>query len=250
MQIIQKSLKVKNYILRGLFSKPDDSYDNIVVMFHGFTGHKNENGYLFKQLTETLVASNFATLRYDFMGSGESDGKFSDYTFFTEIEDGIAIVKEAYELNNKKPIILLGFSMGGAVASRVSLEVQDLIEKLVLLSPAGNMPQIIDRYFASHEIDENGNIDMGGYYMNIAIKNAFNNFDMYKGIEKFKKPVLIMQGSNDKSVFPEYSKKYAELYENCQYVIVEGSEHCYTKVEYRKIVNETVKNFCKAKNNE
>ena len=76
MQIIQKSLKVKNYILRGLFSKPDDSYDNIVVMFHGFTGHKNENGYLFKQLTETLVASNFATLRYDFMGSGESDGKF------------------------------------------------------------------------------------------------------------------------------------------------------------------------------
>ena len=52
--------------------------------------------------------------------------------------------------------------------------------------------------------------------MNIAIKNAFNNFDMYKGIEKFKKPVLIMQGSNDKSVFPEYSKKYAELYENCQ----------------------------------
>ena len=139
--------------------------------------------------------------------------------------------------------------MGGAVASRVSLEVQDLIEKLVLLSPAGNMPQIIDRYFASHEIDENGNIDMGGYYMNIAIKNAFNNFDMYKDIEKFKKPVLIMQGSNDKSVFPEYSKKYAELYENCQYVTVEGSEHCYTKVEYRKIVNETVKNFCKAKNN-
>ena len=79
---------------------------------------------------------------------------------------------------------------------------------------------------------------------------AFNNFDMYKGIEKFKKPILIMQGSNDKSVFPEYSKKYAELYENCQYVIVEGSEHCYTKVEYRKIVNETVKKFCKTKNNE
>ena len=155
----------------------------------------------------------------------------------------------AKHFGRETPIFLMGISMGGAVASRVSLEVQDLIEKLVLLSPAGNMPQIIDRYFASHEIDENGNIDMGGYYMNIAIKNAFNNYDMYKDIEKFKKPVLIMQGSNDKSVFPEYSKKYAELYENCQYVIVEGSEHCYTKVEYRKIVNETVKKFCKTKNN-
>lgn len=243
MQIIQKNLKVNNYTLRGLFSKPEGGFKNIVVMFHGFTGHKNENGYLFKQLTDTLVSQSFATLRYDFMGSGESDGNFTDFTFFTEIEDGIAIVKEAYELNGKKPIILLGFSMGGAVASRVSLEIMDLIDKLILLSPAGNIPQIVDRYFASHEIDQNGNIDMGGYYMNIATKNAFDNYDMYKDIEKFDRPVLIMQGSNDKSVFPEYSKKYAVLYKNCEYIIVEGSEHCYTKVEYRKIVNETVKNF-------
>lgn len=243
MIIEQRSLKVNDYILRGLFSYPEDGFKNIVVMFHGFTGHKNENGYLFKQLTETLVNNHFATLRYDFMGSGESDGKFSDYTFFTEITDGIHIVKEAYALNHEKPIVLLGFSMGGAVASKVSLEVENLIEKLVLLSPAGNMPKIIDMKFATHPIDAFGNIDMGGYYMNIAIQKAFEGYDMYQGIENFKKPVLIMQGGADTSVNPEYSKKYHELYPNSEYILVEGSEHCYTKVEYRKLVNQKVTEF-------
>ena len=63
-----KALNSNGYILRGLFSRPEHDFKNIVVMLHGFTGHKNENGYLFKQLTNTLVNHGYATLRYDFMG--------------------------------------------------------------------------------------------------------------------------------------------------------------------------------------
>lgn len=57
--------------------------------------------------------------------------------------------------------------MGGAVASRISLEMKDYITKLILLSPAGNIAKLIHSRFENHLIDENGNIDMGGYYMNI-----------------------------------------------------------------------------------
>lgn len=243
MIVEQKSLKVNQYTLRGLFSYPDKTFKNIVVMFHGFTGHKNENGYLFKQLTETLVERGYATLRYDFMGNGESDGDFTDYTFFTEIDDGIAIVKEAFTLNKERPIILLGFSMGGAIASRVSLLMKDYIDKLILLSPAGNIPEIIRSKFAMQQLDENGNIDMGGYYMNIAMKDTLEGYDMYQGIETFEKPVLIMQGGEDTSVPPMYSRKYHELYPNSEYNLVEGSQHCYTKVEYRRIVHQKVTEF-------
>ena len=186
MIVEYKELNSNGYILRGLFSKPTGNFKNIVVMLHGFTGHKNENGYLFKQLTKTLTDSGYATIRYDFMGSGESDGDFSEFTFFTEMEDARCIIKDAYKLNNNKRIILLGFSMGGAVASRISLELEEYLEKLILLSPAGNMPELIHNRFLMHEIDDNGNIDMGGYYMNIAIDKAFENYDMYKDIAKFK----------------------------------------------------------------
>lgn len=248
MKIFYRELNSNGYILRGLFSTPDESFETIVVLFHGFTGHKNENGYLFKQLTKTLTDHKIATLRFDFRGSGESDGDFTDYTFFTEIEDAKVIIKEAYRLNNNRKIVLLGFSMGGAVASRVSLEMKDYLTKLVLLSPAGNMPELIHKRFLSHKINQDGNIDMGGYYMNIAMDQAFEGFDMYKDIETFDLPVLILQGSNDQSVPPSYSLKYAQKYPHCEYHLIEGSEHCYTKVEYRQIVNTKVLEFIKNKN--
>ena len=165
MKIEFRELISNGYTLRGLFSKPESEYKDLVVMLHGFTGHKNENGYLFKQLTQTLTDNQIATLRYDFMGSGESDGNFEDFTFFTELEDAKHIIEEAFRLNNNRKIILLGFSMGGAVASRISLEMKEYITKLILLSPAGNIAKLIHGRFENHFIDENGNIDMGGYYL-------------------------------------------------------------------------------------
>lgn len=246
MKINYKELNSNGYILRGFLSTPDNgNFDNIVVMFHGFTGHKNENGYLFKQLTKLLVENNIATLRYDFMGSGDSDGDFSEFTFFTEVEDAVEIIKEAYALNNNKKIFVLGFSMGGGVATRVSLMMQDYIEKMVLLAPAGNIPQLIHARFLVREMNEDGNIDMGGYHMNIAMDKTLQNYDMYKDIETFTKPVLIMQGSQDQAVKPEFSRRYHDLYPDSRYILLEGSEHCFTKVEYRKEVKETVLKFLK-----
>ena len=162
MKIEFRELISNGYTLRGLFSKPESEYKDLVVMLHGFTGHKNENGYLFKQLTQTLTDNQIATLRYDFMGSGESDGNFEDFTFFTELEDAKHIIEEAFRLNNNRKIILLGFSMGGAVASRISLEMKEYITKLILLSPAGNIAKLIHGRFENHFIDENGNIYING----------------------------------------------------------------------------------------
>ena len=245
MKVEFRELENNGYTLRGLFSTPDNGYDTITVMFHGFTGHLNENGFLFKQLTKTLTDNNIATLRFDFMGSGISDGDFTDFTFFTELDDAKAIIKEAYKLNGNKKIYVLGFSMGGAVSTRVSLEMKDYIEKMVLLAPAGNMPLLAKRRVENPLISDGKLVDLGGFYMSAKLSSTFEGYDMYKDIETFDKPVLILQGSEDKSVFPEYSKKFDELYPDSRYILVEGAEHCFTKVPYRKIVNEKVLEFLK-----
>ncbi len=245
MKIEYKELNSNGFTLRGLFSTPDNEFKTITVLLHGFTGHMNENGFLFKQLTKTLTDINIATLRYDFMGSGISDGDFSDFTFFTEVEDARNIIKEAYKLNGNKKINLLGFSMGGAVATRISIEMKDYIEKLVLLAPAGMMPQSIKNRFAVRKMDEDGNIDLGGFKMNKKVDDTFEGYDMYKDIETFDKPVLIVQGSADQAVFPEYSKRYHDLYPDSRYHMIEGAEHCFTKVEYRVQLNNLVREFLK-----
>ena len=245
MKIQYRELNSNGYILRGLFSTPDTEYRTVAAMFHGFTGHMNENGFLYKQLTKTLTDINIATLRYDFMGSGISDGEFTEMSFFTEYEDAKKVILEAYELNHRRPIIVIGFSMGGAVSARVSLEMKDYIEKLVLLAPAGNLPLLMKGRFERLPVSEAGNIDLGGFELNEVIAKTLADYNMYKDIETFEKPVLIMQGGADEAVPPMYSKKFDELYPNSEYILIEGSAHCFTKVPFRKIVNDKVREFLK-----
>ena len=96
MKIEYRELISDGHTLRGLFSTPDGEFKDLLVMFHGFTGHMNENGLMFKQITKTLTNIDIATLRYDFRGSGISDGEFDDFTLFTEIEDARKIDPQVF----------------------------------------------------------------------------------------------------------------------------------------------------------
>ena len=81
MKVSYNELNVNGYIIRGLFSTPDNGeYKSVVVFLHGYTGHKNETSFLFKQLSARFVEEGYATLRYDYYGSGDSDGEFHNQT--------------------------------------------------------------------------------------------------------------------------------------------------------------------------
>ena len=100
MKISYKELQVNDYTIRGLFTEPNNGYTDIAVMLHGYTGHKNENGFLFKQITKTLVECGIATLRFDYYGSGDSDGEFHEQNFTTVRNDAKAAIDKAVKLNN------------------------------------------------------------------------------------------------------------------------------------------------------
>lgn len=241
--IIYQEIETEKGTLRGLLTKPKNEIKDIVVMFHGYTGHKNENGFLFKQISWEIVKDNIASLRFDFLGSGDSDGEYIDVTFLTECEEGRKIIDYAYKMNQNKPIILLGFSMGGAVAAYLSYEQREKIKKLVLISPAGCMNLHANNTFTNNVVDENGNVDLGGYYLNEKFKNSFNGINLYQDVEKFDKPVLVIHGGNDLSVPIEYGKKYSELYPCSEFHEVIGAPHCYTKVPFRQELKKYISNF-------
>ena len=139
MKVTYQELVVNGKTLRGLLSTPDNGeYKHLMPMFHGFTGHKNEHAYLFKQLTEQLVDLGYATIRFDFSGNGDSDGHFEDMNFNTLMAEASAIMDYAHQISGKT-LIPLGFSMGGCINSLISYEKQDIVERIVLISPAGNM---------------------------------------------------------------------------------------------------------------
>src|ERR1700737_4360766 len=65
--------------LRGMEHIPHASSNEklpAVILFHGFTGNKLEPHRLFLKISRALEQLGFACFRFDFLGSGESDGNF------------------------------------------------------------------------------------------------------------------------------------------------------------------------------
>src|SRR3990172_7559567 len=61
-----------------------------VVASHGLAASKDSDKYL--QLAESLVRVGIACCRYDFRGSGESEGRYADTTVQARIQDLKAVL--------------------------------------------------------------------------------------------------------------------------------------------------------------
>jgi len=114
-------IKRDGLTLRGDFVKPQTDKFNLVILMHGFTSNRGiEPSQLLYQLAQRFVAEGLGTLRFDFNGHGESDGRFQDMTVLNEIADGKAILDYARSLEGVENIYLLGHSQGGVVASMLA----------------------------------------------------------------------------------------------------------------------------------
>jgi hypothetical protein len=60
-----------------------------VLMCHGFTGHKAEAHRLFVHTARRLMQEGLVVLRFDFLGSGDSEGLFEEMTIRGEVEDAL-----------------------------------------------------------------------------------------------------------------------------------------------------------------
>lgn len=101
-------------------------YDMAIIM-HGFTANRNTN--LLKEIAANLRDENVASVRFDFNGHGESNGKFENMTVCNEIEDAKAILQYVRTDPHVRDIFLVGHSQGGVVASMLAGLYPDLIKK-------------------------------------------------------------------------------------------------------------------------
>jgi uncharacterized protein len=112
----------------GTLSLPAGEPAPIVLLFHGFTGNRDELAVanttegVFARTARLLADAGYASLRIDFRGSGESDGEFADTTFEGQISDGL----KAVEVMTSDPrvdgenLAIIGWSQGGLVATAVA----------------------------------------------------------------------------------------------------------------------------------
>lgn len=203
-----------------------EKYD-MAILFHGFTADKNES--LIVDIAEKLRDENVASVRFDFNGSGESDGEFEDMTVPNEIADAKAILDYVRTDPHVNKIYLVGHSQGGVVASMLAGLYPDLVDKVVLLAPAASLKSDAQKgvlqgvSYDPHHIPDQIRLygfKIGGFYLRTA-----QVLPIYEVSQRYTGPVAIITGTADQVVDPVFSKKYDEVYDDAQLHLIDGADH-------------------------
>lgn len=208
----------------------------MVVFCHGFGGTKD--GPLFELITDSLQKHGIASVRFDFNGHGESEGKFEDMTVPNEIEDAKKVVAYVRDLRYVSKIALVGHSQGGVVAAMTAGELAPDIVAVALMAPAavlrddairgstfGKMYNPLD---PPEYVELWGNQRLGRKY----IQTAFS-LPIYETAAKYQGPALIIHGNGDRVVPYTYGERFHQLWKGSEYVLQEYFDHGFSQNIYR-----------------
>lgn len=197
-----------------------------VIMSHGYGG--THSG--FYQMVDKLAKAGYVCYCYDFAGGSprsRSEGRTEDMSIFTEsqnLKDVLEMVR-GWNFVDKKNIFLLGESQGGCVSAITAPAVKKKINSILLTYPALCIP---DDGFALYptldDVPETVNfmgMNIGKPYYELFYKG----YDIYKELAKYQGDVLIVHGTEDSLVKPEYSAKASNLYNNCELHLIYGADH-------------------------
>ncbi len=119
--------------LCGILAEPTKK-DEIVIILHGFSSHKNTSARI---SASTLTKLNINSLRIDFSGCGESEGDFEKTLVSEYVEDVEATINFVKEKGYKK-ISLIGTSFGGLISLIIAVNHPE-IQKILLRAPVSNL---------------------------------------------------------------------------------------------------------------
>lgn len=243
---MQRYTEIKNngFTLRGMIHQPDDVDGKVpmVIFFHGFTATKSEHYFSFVETSRELETLGIASARFDFMGSGESDGVFEDMSVETEVSDGIAILNHVRNLSFVDPgrIALVGMSFGGLVASLLAGRMPSHIRALCLWAPAAiAIKDAIEGHAQGTDITRaltHGIADIRGHRIGKRFVEDARSIDLKKELSSYKNKAMIIWGSNDPIVPPETLALYGGAYgERLESVKIEGVGHMFESLSAREM---------------
>jgi len=240
-------------------------------MLHGFTGQRMEPHRLFVLFSRLLAEHGIASLRFDFRGSGESEGSFDEMTVSRELED----VRAAHDFLKAQPQIdparigLLGLSMGGMVAA---LSVGLGFGSLALWAPAhprvwlNEMPSqgpldapTVMRLFAGAQragrlppgievLEDKNLIDQGGNPVSPQFFADLSGYEPFQTVKAHQGPALVVHGTADPTVPMQIGETYAEHLKSrgpTTFCPIEGGLHTFERLPHQAEAHQVTLEFFK-----
>ena len=212
----------------------------VVILSHGY----NSSYSHVLDIAQSLAEREFAAYCYDFCGGStlsKSGGSSADMSIETEISDlknVISMISECSFADTER-IYLYGESQGGFVSALTAAQLTDRIAGMALLYPAFCIP---DNWISENPEKMTEPVDFMGMKLSRKFREGLPEYDVFEAVSRFKAPVLLLHGDNDKLVDISYSEKLCSALENCRLDVYENEGHGFSP-KARKHMREAMVDF-------
>jgi uncharacterized protein len=216
----------------------------LIIICHGFVGSRIGVNRLFVKTSEEISGHEAIVVRFDYYGCGESEGNYGESCFEDFLDQTKIVIDFSLILDkvNKDELLLIGHSLGGAVALLTAAQDQR-VKKLVLWSAVGNpyrdITKIVGRERFNPESDE---IDFLGYSFKKKFFQSLAEFHPLQEIDKFNGDVLVVHGTADEEIKVDYCFLYyyafrSRIVGTCEKQVILGANHTYSSLDsYRQLI--------------
>lgn len=218
---------LQNGIALSVSAVLPDPIEMVLVIVHGLSEHRGR----YQRLQLDLAKEGLASYAYDQRGFGESDGSRTHMERYTDmLLDLKRVIDSVREAHPDRKVVVLGHSFGGAVSATFCIDYPNAADGLVLSAPAYDVPALPFRLrfigtmlnhllparpvrypsvpdWLSHDpaigvaFRNDPLVQRAGtprFYVEFGKMNDY----LHRFAEKIILPTLILQGGQDRIVFP------------------------------------------------
>ena len=212
--------------LVGIIHTPPQAKDIGIILCHGFTGSKNRN--FIPILADEFALYGYTTLRFDFSGNEESEGKFEDRTYTKYIEDLRMTI--TYFRKYVSRICIVGHSMGGAIAILEYNRYKDY-NACVLLAPGIILQRDFFTMKQKEQLRMSRYLDFTAWGKPYRLKQEYftdrKRYDLLEEGKKIPLPTLLLIGEKDTVVSIDACKEVAQHNKSIILKIIPEEDHIF-----------------------
>ncbi|RPJ54822.1 MAG: alpha/beta fold hydrolase [Acidobacteria bacterium] len=230
--------------LSGFLHEPAASGTaSTVLITHCFTCSKDYR--VIVHISRHLASRGFRVLRFDFGGSGESQGEFSEMTLATNVSD---LVAAAQWLGTRglEPAALLGHSLGGTAAILAAHLLPRIAAVGVIASPSSSthllelLPALRSEEFYDQGVTQ---VTIGGRQVQITREfvEELERHSLKESTAGLNRPFLVVHGTDDRTVpITEGERLFEFARQPKSFFSVPGSDHLFSRAEYARVAGEAI----------
>lgn len=187
---------------------PPSTPPPIVVVLHGYAGTKLGSKLCYVTLAKSLTSAGLGCLRFDFRGSGDSEGTLSKMLIEHFVSDLLAVCAHLHQLRFST-LCFFGSSFGGAIALLASNIIS--VRSLALWAPVASGNLWYQDYQARGETEPISSYH--GVILSETFKEQFFHLRADKALSSLEHiPLLHMQNTEDTIV----SLRHRAAFEQCR----------------------------------